>query len=89
MTNIEIWVNLQRNRAQNAMKIKETLLSGIYIEAEKTKKYLENLKLLLSVICIEPEIERSESWPIYYEIGIKIHVIYIEAKIGNCKFGLV
>ena len=38
------------------MKIKETLLSGIYIEAEKTKKYLENSKLLLSVICIEPEI---------------------------------
>ena len=80
MTNIEIWVNLQRNRAQNAMKIKETLLSGIYIEAEKTKKYLENLKLLLSVICIEPEIEHSEFRPTDYKI---------ELFLWNSKFGII
>ena len=47
---IEIWVNLQWNGAQDAMKIKETLPSGIYIETE-----MENSKF--GPICNEKDLK--------------------------------
>ena len=50
MKKIKIWVNLQWNIAQNAMKIEETLLSGIYIETK-----MENLKF--GPICNEKDLK--------------------------------
>ena len=50
MKKIKICVQLQWNIAQNAMKIEETLLSGIYIETE-----IENLKF--GPICNEKDLK--------------------------------